>query len=74
MTKIVFDFDEIKDFIDGVEEEHVGRCNERYYTRYRLTDDGEIEYENYAYRMIIDEGWKKEGIKGEIINELHTKD
>ena len=68
--EIVFDLNQIKEFIEDREDEHYGRCGEKYYTGYRLTDEGEIEHKNYnIFIDRIKDEWKKEGIKGEIIED-----
>ena len=68
--KIEFDFEEIKGFIDDSEEEHIGRCGDRYFTKYKLLEDGRIRYKNYSWSRNLTEDqkkWKYSYIKGVII-------
>lgn len=72
--KIEFDFDELSEFISDVEDENVGRCGDIYYTKYKLTKEGKIQY-RYTTKWTRDfltedqKKWKNTDYKGVIKNE-----
>ena len=63
---ITFNFDEIKEFIEDAEEWHFGMCGEKYYTKYRILDNGQVQYRNYG-SMIDEEEWKDYELKGKVM-------
>ena len=65
--RIEFDFKVIKEFIDDLEEDNIGRCGERYYTSYRLLEDGSIQYRHHSFGSGINTEWSSyHDIKGEV--------
>lgn len=72
MTKITFELDKLKDFIDGMETTHYGRCGDYYYEEFRLNNEGVIEHRYYSFSHFIglNEEWEPLNIKGEINDNL----
>lgn len=55
MTKITFELDKLKDFIDGMETTHYGRCGDYYYEEFRLNNEGVMYYCSISRQSFLPE-------------------